>query len=372
MAIRTVGIGVWIVLTSGTLLSQRASATDNQLSAFPEPPSPPSMSVLVRTYASGAILPWRREVIRHESGAGEIVVETAQSPDADGRMASFQEAITETVREGPNDLRTRRDVFRFDRQDRKRRLWEKSEARQTVVSDSVTRTVQDTWSSDVNGHLNLAYRQVQETRSLRPNAYRRDTTVLTPGIGGALEESERTEYSEREITPTVVQYESVHLTRDVNGRWRATEIRSGQLRDTGTLELGEETLQRSGGLVGKLVDTEKTVTRRLQSNGREQVIIETHERDHDGVVRASSPRTLRQRIRRTTTPTADGGRETVEDIEGRNPVALSDPLRLRRRTVESVRRLAPDRWAIERQVYELDINGRMSPVSSDIEETVSE
>jgi hypothetical protein len=70
---------------------------------------------------------------------------------------------------------------------------------------------------------------------------------------------------------------------------------------------------------------------------------------------------LQERTRQTTTVAADGSRETIEEVEGRNPVAAGDPLRLRRRVVTSVRQVAPDRWVTERQVFDLDPNGRLVP-----------
>jgi len=41
-----------------------------------------------------------------------------------------------------------------------------------------------------------------------------------------------------------------------------------------------------------------------------------------------------------------------------------------RRSVVTVRRSGPDRWLTERRVFELDANGRMSPVMTEKEETV--
>ena len=79
---------------------------------------------------------------------------------------------------------------------------------------------------------------------------------------------------------------------------------------------------------------------------------------------------LSRRIRRSTTTTGDG-ESTVEEIEARNRVSPGDPMRVVQRTVVTVRNVAPDRQVTERQVFELDVNGRLAPVVRETEETVA-
>ena len=72
--------------------------------------------------------------------------------------------------------------------------------------------------------------------------------------------------------------------------------------------------------------------------------------------------------RRTRTATADGGWNTVEEVEGRNHVASSEPMRVIRRTVTTVRHVGTDRWVTERQVFERDANGQLRLVINETEE----
>ena len=92
-------------------------------------------------------------------------------------------------------------------------------------------------------------------------------------------------------------------------------------------------------------------------------------RDDRGRVRSDSRDGLSRRIRVSSTVTADGGRNTIEEVEERNPVAPNDPLRLVRRTVTTVRQIGPDRWSTERQIFERDQNGRLVPIATETEET---
>ena len=98
---------------------------------------------------------------------------------------------------------------------------------------------------------------------------------------------------------------------------------------------------------------EKVVTHRARTNDGERVVIETY---------LPSPQegrlALSQRVQRVTTVTDDGSR-TVEETEEPNPVAASDPIRIVQRSVTTVRRSGSDSYVTERDVFELDGNGRL-------------
>ena len=191
------------------------------------------------------------------------------------------------------------------------------------------------------------------------------TTLLVPDINETLRATERTEYTERRINPGLVRHDSTQLVRDINGRWQPIEVRRGEAREIGASErMEEETIQRRD-MNGKLVVDERNVIRRSNANGQEHVVIETYAPYADGLPRLA----LSQRVHRTTTATADGGRYTVEEVEGRSHIAPSDPMRVIRRTVTTVRQIGTDRWVTERQVFERDVNGRLRLVINETEES---
>ena len=64
------------------------------------------------------------------------------------------------------------------------------------------------------------------------------------------------------------------------------------------------------------------------------------------------------------------GSQTVEETEEPNPVSPSDPLRVVRRSVTTVRKKRnATRHVSERQVFELDVNGRFVLVRKQSEQT---
>jgi hypothetical protein len=159
--------------------------------------------------------------------------------------------------------------------------------------------------------------------------------------------------------------DSMRLLFDVNGRPQPIEIRSSEKRDGGPSERWEEETISRPDLNGALVLSERNVIRRSEANGARQELIETYAYDGDGFRRSDGHLALHQRVRISTTATSDGGRQTVEEVEGHNLAAYHDPMRVIRRVVETVRQSGPDRWAVERQVFELDLNGRLAPTSTE-------
>ncbi len=351
---RTAGICLSIAITSAS-----ATGEPKRTTAGNEPQGP-ARSVSAGTYADDGIAPLRRVQSRRESGGREVIVETVETLDIEGRFGPIEETVTESTRPAPNTSLRRQDVFRLT-VDRRRVLSETTESRQETQPRGDT-TVHNTWTPDLNGQLRLTSRVIEETTSSAPDLRQTDSTLLVPSINGTLRESERIESTARRISPAVVRHDSTHLARDVNGRWRATEIRRGDVREVGSsARVEEETIQRPD-LNGTMTVTE--TIRRSDAN-EQNVVIETYAPYTEGAVSAGGRPALSERVRRTTTPTADGGRYTVEEVEARSRVAPSEPLRVVRQTVTTVRRVGTDEWVTERQVFERDVNGRLRLVRND-------
>ena len=353
---RVAAIGFCLVMTTEAATGQ--SARDNAAQGQTAPAS----SIVELTYAGGTLASWRRVQTRSESGSREVVVETVEAAGIEGRLAPAEEIVVETNRTAPNTTQTRRDVFRFG-QDGRRTLSEATDSLRETLANGHSRVTHDTSAPDINGRVSLTARQLEQTRSAPLDAQETDITLLRPDLDDTLRATERTEYTERPIDPGTVRHDSTVLVRDVNGRWQPIEVRGGHARIAGSERLEEETVQRPD-VNGTLAVEEKYVSRRSTANGQEDEVIETHAPYADGF----SSLALSQRVHRTTTATADGGRYTVEEIESRNPVAPSDPLRLTCRTVTTVRQIGSGRWVTERQVFERDVNGRLQLVINETED----
>ena len=327
-------------------------------------------SVTERTYLRGGLAPARvveRRIVG--SDGRETVVGTEERPDADGRWTPIEQIVHETTRSADGSVRTTRTVSGFDF-DRRRTLLERTEGIEHPSVNGIARSIQDTRVADINGGLGLASRRIEERNTVDSDVRQTSTTVLTRGINGPLQESHRTAQTERRLDRSVVRYETAHMDRDPNGRWTAVAAHSADVRSEGSTDRVEEETVQTPDTNGRLVPSERIVTRRSGSNGQEQVIIETYSQGAEGFMRSGGRLALSRRIRRSTTTTGDG-ESTVEEIEARNRVSPGDPMRVVQRTVVTVRNIAPDRQVTERQVFELDVNGRLAPVVRETEETVA-
>jgi len=326
--------------------------------------------VTERVYSSAGLAPSRTVEQRTESGGRQTVVLTTELSGPDGRWMAVEEIATETSRDRNGTERTRRDVFGFDA-DRRRVLREATDITAEPSINGIARSVENTRVVDINGGLGLSTRRIEERNTVDSDVRQTSTTLLTRGAEGLLRETERTANTERQVAPALVRHETSHWLRDANGAWMPIASHTADVRRTGPNErVEEETLQRPD-LNGRLTASERIVTRRSEANGLEQATIERYSQNAEGFVRTGERLALEERIRRSTTATSTG-HSMVEEVEARNRVSPGDPMRIVRRTVVTVRRVAPDRQATERQVFELDINGRMTLVHTETEETAAQ
>ena len=341
-----------IVATSLSIASLSATASAQQGNGATE-----------RVYFNNGLAPSRIIERRSESGGRERVVQTEESIGPDWRWIPVEEIVTETARDGNGTVRTRRDVFGFDA-DRRRVLRETTDTTAEPSTNGIARSIADTRVMDINGRFGLTSRRVEDVDTVDSDVRLTTTTRLTRGINGSVLETERTVHTERRLGPSLVRHETAHSLRDANGRWMPIASYAADVQGTGDKE---ETVQRPD-LNGRLVTTERIVTRRSESNGQEQATVETYSQDAEGFSRSGGRLALTQRIRRSATTTSDGT-VTVDDVEARSRVSPNDPMRLVQRTVVTVRNVASGRQVTERQVFELDVNGRLTPVLTETEET---
>jgi len=286
----------------------------------------PASRVIERADVSGGVLPWRLVQTTNQTGDRETTTETEHIPGTDGRMVPVRETVVEVIRAG-RVVRTNSETFGFALSGQ-RRLLETREAIESSTEGRVQAT-DTTWRSDLNGRLAISERITEDT-SVTPDTRRTERTIHRPDLEGRLRPMERTDYDERQLAPQRVQATTTESQVDVNKRWQVIEIRNRDVRSTGVTEQAEETILL---------------------------------RDLNGAL------SERSRIRTTTSPSADGGREVVEEVEERSPVAPADPVRMVRRIVETTRRAGSGRWETERQVFERDVNNRLVLTSSETEVT---
>jgi hypothetical protein len=110
---------------------------------------------------------------------------------------------------------------------------------------------------------------------------------------------------------------------------------------------------------------EQVVTHRSRTGAEDEVTTEIYRPSIE-----AGRMTLSRRVRRVTTATSDGSR-TVEEVEAANLVAPSEPMRIVRRIVTTVRESGTGSSTTEREIFERDVNDRFVLVCSESERSSS-
>jgi hypothetical protein len=328
--------------------------------AAPKPPQGPTSSAIVRTYSAAVMSPTRQTETRTQSAGREVSTQKIEVQGPDGKFKTFRDATTETVGIGTKSVQSTQTVYGNDA-DGRRVLVQQTQADQQVLTDGTTQTVENIFDADLNGRLGLSQRSVTEEKSIGRGVKQTDKSIFQPSLNEPLRETERVHEIERQISPNVVQSESTRSVRTADGQFQTVETRNHELRKTGTTgSTEEETINRTDAN-GALTPFARNVTQRSSSNGRDEVVTESYTQSpSQGAGRLE----LKERSRTTTTTTVDGSHQTTQELERANPVP-NGPLRVVERTVETLRRVGPDRWETERQVFSLDANGRLVPTVAD-------
>jgi len=342
--------GTAILLVAPVMAAAQARGT----SQTPKIPTVFSAIDSEEAYVGDTGIPSRRIQSRTESNGREVVKETMEAPGMDGRFSVASETTTETVRTATG-AQIKRAVYIPDANGRAS-IFETTEIEVQTQKDGSGTSVSTTFKPDLNGRLDFSIRQVQEIKVPSANVKQIETSTFLPGINNSMIESERIQTTERKVSAEVTQTESKLTLRDGNGRWQTTETRNREERTAGNQRTSEETIQRPNDS-GALVLKEKIVTTQSKSGSQDQTVTETFSTKTGKLA-------LEQRTKVTTTPTPGGGQEIVREVEGRRPAAPYEPVRVIERTVETMRQIGPDRWEIQKEVFALDGNGRLTPVQT--------
>jgi len=336
------------------------------LAQAPEgPPESPAASTVVRTSESGT--EFRQSRTRTQSGNTEVLTETVETRGTDGRLRPSAQTVTETTTVSSDTTQSRQAVYNIDAQGQ-RRLVESKQIDTQKLAGGGSRSVESTLVPDANGRLSLASRQVQEITPAGAGATQTVKTVFTPDVNAGLRESERVQEIERKVNPNLTQIETTRSVRDGNGRWQTSENRLHEVRTDSPTDRVEEESVRRADANGVMSVVERTVTRHTSSNSQDQQVTEKYSHNIGNVLRRTDNKLdLERRERVTTTKGPNGSRETVREIEGRNPVAPNEPLRVIERIVETITRVAPDQWQTQRQTYTRDGNGRLVLIRTETE-----
>jgi hypothetical protein len=250
-----------------------------------------------------------------QNGNRTVDVRTLQTRGAGGDFKPYQDIETETVRETSTTTRsTTRTFVRGD--NGTKTLFQVTQEEKQTLPGGGSKVVRTTSNPDANGNLQVVQRENQETLRTGPDAEETKTTVMLPGINGALAPAMQTQERQKRAGNTVEIQKTTQLP-DSSGVWQAVEVRHTTIQEQGKNRSSEERVSRLDS-EGKLNEVSRTVSKESGDvSGESRKTEDTYSVDLPGAARDDGLH-LVQRV--TTTQRANADRQqTTKTVEQPNP-----------------------------------------------------
>lgn len=240
---------------------------------------------------------------------------------ADIRNQAPSDIESEVTRPDANSVRTTRRLF--DRGPNGERVLIE------VVVEDVRSTGADGLSAtrtrsrrDVNGNMQVAMKQVQESAPAGAGSYRTRTTIMTPGANGALAASEEIVQVEKKNVDGVVEIDRTQQLLNANRDWAPADRHVSTTREENGRFLTEENVYRPDGN-GKLVLSQKEISKEWKDPQGKVV----QEREVS-LLNPAGRFELNERQTIVCETYADGSQQTTQTRFQKNAVAPSEGLRM--------------------------------------------
>jgi hypothetical protein len=281
---------------------------------------------------AGSSNPMRTSQSHTQSGDRTMDVQHVQTRGPDGTFVPYQDIETETVKVSATVTRTTTRTYVQDGSGTKT-LFQVSEEETQTLPGGDSKSIRTSSNPDANGNLQVARREIQETRKTGPDVQDTKTTVLL-NINGSM--APATEVLEHQIrSGDAVEIKKTTLLPDGAGKWEVGEVRQTTVTDDGKIRRSEEQVSRPDS-DGKLSEVSRTVGKEsVDGSGEKQNSQETYSVDVPGMGRESGVQ-LVQRVATTQHANSDG-QQTITVTEQPNPGNPGGGLRVITENTDTVR-----------------------------------
>lgn len=303
---------------------------------------------------------FRRLVVREESEGRTFERWMIEAPSVNGGEDLLYQVEQETVQTGPRTSRSVRKVFGTDADGSLTLVRQVVEERRTDA-DGSQHVVRDFTQPDTNGRSKPIRREVEETAAEGQGRFLTQVQVMLPDINQSdFSPTERIVTRERRQGEKILEADQTQYRRSGRDQWRPFERRITTNQHLEAEVRSKEQVYRPGGGSRELSLDEEIVSRQWTDQlGQQQSTEETYSRDIPGKARSKDLHLLRRVTEVRSKPSEDGVFRTVQETEERR----LDRMRVVERVVETSRPNGQGGLTTERQVFKLDVNGRLAPFS---------
>jgi len=284
----------------------------------------------------GSVNSTRTKVARAESGNRIVETKVLETLGSQGNYQPYLEIEKETVKVDSTTIRTVESSYGWDLNTRKQVVQVREEETRTLAGGEV-HTVRTISYPGSNNGVQVAQKEIEDTKPAGPHVRETKTSVLIPDVNGGLRESVRVERRETQSDEDTVQFQQSTLVRsDASGQWQAREVREGVVTRNGTNHINEEKVSQLGP-DHQMIVIERTVRKEsVLPNGDSHESAEAESVDVPGTPRDGSLHPVR-RVTSTHHVGKDGTASTETEVEEPNPGSPTSGMRVTSRTLEVVR-----------------------------------
>ncbi len=253
--------------------------------------------------------PTRTTESHRKSDKGTVDSQTVERLGADGHYEPYYDIEKESVQVNETTTRTIERTFARDGSGQKilTRVTEEEKQSLPAGAEKVVRT---TSNADLNGHLQVAQREVTNTKTISPELQQKNTTVFLSDGQGGMAPSMQIQQREKRSADHSVEVQTSTLLPDGSGNWQVHERKESTIKGDAKERTTDEQVLRQGP-DGKLAAVSRTVGKESQTAGGEKKnTLETYSPDVSGSAPEGSLH-LSQRVT-VVKRASPGGEQTTE------------------------------------------------------------
>ncbi len=277
--------------------------------------------------------PTRTTESHQKSGNGTVDHQTVERLGADGHYEPYYEVEKESVQVNGTTTRTIERTFARDASGQKILTRVTQEEKQSLPAGG-EKVVRTTSNADLDGHLQVAQREVTDTKRINSELQEKNTTVFLSDGQGGMAPSVQIQQREKRSADHTVEVQTSTLLPDGSGKWQVHERKESTIKEDGKERITEEQVLRPGD-DGKLAPVSRTLGKESETvAGEKKNVVEIYSPEVSGSTDGNLQ--LSQRVTVVKRAVSDGAQTTEKRVEQRNMVNPAAGLEVTTKTLDTV------------------------------------
>lgn len=277
--------------------------------------------------------PTRTTESHNQSAKGTVDKQTVERLGTDGHYEPYYDIEKESVQVNGTTTRTIERTFARDASGQ-RILTQVTEEEKQSLSGGGEKVVRTTSNANLDGRLQVAQREVTDTKKISPEVQEKNTTIFLSDGQGGMAPTMQVHEREKHSPDHTVEVQTSTLLPDGSGKWQVHERKERTVKEDGKDRTTEEQVSRED-INGKLAPVSRTLGKESETAaGEKKSVIETYSPDVSGSADANLQ--LSQRVTVVKRPGSEGAKATEKRIEQRSLVDPAAGLQVTTKTLDTV------------------------------------